>query len=124
MRYSEEEFADLVREALSDIPDAFQRYLENVWVDVEPEPDAAACAAGDAEDPAELLGLYHGTPLTERSVEDGLRFPDRIVLYQRNIEDMGRTRKRIIREIRKTVLHEVGHHFGLDEDDLAELGYD
>ncbi len=124
MRFSEDEFADLVREALADIPPALEAYLENVVIDIEPFPDAAACAEGGFDDPSELLGLYLGVPLTERSVEDHVRLPDRIVLYQRNIEQMGRTRRSIIREIRKTVFHEVGHHFGLDEDELTELGYE
>src|SRR3990172_5754155 len=118
MKFSEDEFADLVHEALAGIPPAFEPYLENICIDVEPIPDAAACVEGGLEDPRDLLGLYHGVPLTERSVEDHGRLPDRIVLYQRNIEQMGRTRRGIIREIRKTVFHEIGHHFGLDEDEL------
>ena len=71
-----------------------------------------------------LLGLYRGTPLTSRSVEQDTHLPDRITIYQRNIERMCGTRAEIIHEIRRTVFHEVGHHFGLDEDDLAELGYE
>lgn len=78
----------------------------------------------DVDDPTELLGMYHGTPLTEREFGlDGI-LPDRVVIYQRNLEAMCETREEIVEQIRITVLHEVGHHFGLDEDDLAELGYD
>jgi len=124
MKFSEEQFAELVREALADIPPAFEQLMENVIVDVEPMPAVVDCAEGGVDDPRDLLGLYHGVPLTERSVEDGLRLPDRIVLYQRNIEEMGRTRRGVIREIRKTIFHEVGHFFGLDEDELTELGYE
>ncbi len=124
MRFSEDEFADLVHEAMSDIPPAFAQYLEDICIDVQAMPDAAACADGGVDDPRDLLGVYHGVPLTERSVEEPMRLPDRIVLFQRNIEDMGRTRRGVIREIRKTVFHEVGHHFGLDEDELTELGYE
>ena len=76
------------------------------------------------DDPAELLGLYHGTPLTERSVEFAGALPDRITIYQRNIERICRSRREIVEEIRTTVLHEIGHHFGLDEDDLFDVGYD
>lgn len=124
MKLSEKEFADLVREALAEIPAPFARCLEEIVVDVEPVPDAEALRAGGVEDPGELLGLYIGTPLTERSVDDSLQLPDRIVLYQRNIERECRTKREIVEEIRTTVLHEVGHHFGLDEDDLFEVGYD
>ena len=124
MKLSENEFTELVRQALEHIPPAFGAYLENVCIDVEAMPDAAACVDGEADDPRDLLGLYIGTPLTERSVDDSLRLPDRIVLYQRNIERECRTKREVVEEIRTTVLHEVGHHFGLDEDDLFEVGYD
>jgi len=124
MKLSPDQFAELVREALADIPAPFAEYMQNVVVDVETLPDKEACAAGGVEDPRDLLGLYEGVPLTERTVEDGPRLPDRIVLYRRNIERMGRSRNGIIREIRTTVFHEVGHHFGLDEDELADLGFE
>lgn len=124
MRFTEEQFAELVREALADIPPVFERLMENVVVDVEPLPSPEDCREGGADDPRDLLGLFHGVPLPERSLEDGMRLPDRIVLYQKNIEDMGRTRRGILREIRTTVFHEVGHFFGLDEDELTELGYE
>jgi predicted Zn-dependent protease with MMP-like domain len=124
MKLSEREFADLVREALRDIPEPFARCLEEIVVDVEPMPDAEALREGGVDDPSELLGIYTGTPLTERSVDDALRLPDRIILYQRNIERECRTKRDVVEEIRTTVLHEVGHHFGLDEDDLFDVGYD
>lgn len=124
MKLSENEFAGLVRKAMENIPANFAAYLEEIVIDVEGMPDAAACREGGVDDPRELLGIYIGTPLTERTVEDSLRLPDRIVLYQRNIERECRTKEEVIEEIRTTVLHEVGHHFGLDEDDLFEVGYD
>jgi len=124
MKLTEKEFADLVREALTEIPAPFARCLEEIVVDVEPLPDADALRQGGVDDPSELLGIYIGTPLTERSVDDSLQLPDRIVLYQRNIERECLTQREIVEEIRTTVLHEVGHHFGLDEDDLFDVGYD
>jgi predicted Zn-dependent protease with MMP-like domain len=123
MRVSESEFAALVEEALRDIPEPFAGHLEGVAVDVEPLPDAQVCEEMGIDDPQEILGLYHGTPLTERSVEDGIRLPDRITIYQRNIEAMCRSRREMIEQIRTTVLHEIGHFFGLSENDLEELGY-
>jgi len=123
MRLSEEEFCELVEEALTDLPEELAEYLQNVVVEVVPEPDASHFAKMDADDPRDLLGLYHGTPLTHRSVEDSMRLPDRVTIFQRNIERMCRSRNQIIRQVRKTVFHEIGHHFGLEEDDLENLGF-
>lgn len=108
---------------MADIPSALVPYMQDITIDVEPVPDDATCAAAGVRDRRTLLGLYQGTPLTLRGVDDSLRRPDRITIYQRNIERMCRSRADVIRQIRKTVFHEVGHHFGLDEDDLADLGY-
>jgi len=124
MRLSLDDFAKLVQEALDELPDFARPYLEGVVVDVEPMPQAEDCREAEVDDPRELLGLYHGLPLTERSIEDGFRPPDRITIYQRNIERMCGTRQEIVEQVRTTVLHEIGHHFGLDEADLEEMGYD
>ncbi|MCO6436620.1 MAG: metallopeptidase family protein [Phycisphaerae bacterium] len=123
IRLSESEFVKLVEEALRRIPDTFQSYLADVVVDVEPMPSKGDLAEMGLDDPTDLLGLYLGTPLTERSIEESMRLPDRVIIYQRNLEAICETREEIIDEVRRTVLHEVGHHFGLDEDDLEELGY-
>ena len=123
MKLSVDEFADLVDEALQDIPEALLTYMADVAIDIEPVPDARTCRSVGVSDPRNLLGLYQGTPLTERSVEHQGRLPDHIVIYQENVERHCRTRRQIVRQIRKTVFHEVGHHFGLDEDDLAKLGF-
>lgn len=124
MRVTAEEFERLVRAAIAEIPEELRGYLDNVVVDVEPAPSAADLAGLEMEDSTELLGLYHGTPLTERSVEMGVQMPDRVTIYQRNIEQICETPREIIEQIRTTVLHEIGHHFGMDEDDLFEVGYD
>ena len=124
MRLSKRKFIDLVEEALSDIPAQLVQYLRDVTVDVESAPDPRTCRDPDVDDPQSLLGLYRGMPLTSRSVEQDRHLPDRITIYKRNIERTCLTRAEIIREIRRTVFHEVGHHFGLDEDDLATLGYE
>ena len=79
-------FVELVRQALADIPEPFAEYLEDLCVDVEAVPSPEACAEGGVDDPRDLLGLYLGTPLTDRSVEHPVQLPDRIILYQRNIE--------------------------------------
>jgi len=124
MKLSADEFARLVEKAMAEIPAPLQRYLDNVLVEVESLPTARDLDEMDIDDPTELLGLYHGTPLTERSVEFAGAMPDRITVYQRNIERICRSRREIVEEIRTTVLHEIGHHFGLDEDDLFDVGYE
>jgi len=123
VRLSPEEFEELVDEALESIPPPFEPYMDGLAVDVEPMPDEQTLEEMGIDDPRSLLGLYRGTPLTARSVEQSLRMPDSIVIYQRNIERLCRTRQQLVEQIRKTILHEVGHHFGMDERELGEMGY-
>lgn len=115
------QFERAVQEALESIPREFQRYLENVVVEVRGRPDARLMREEDVPD--DLLGLYLGCPLDERSVDGGHVMPDRVLIFRDNLIEMCETRDELIDEIRVTVLHEVGHHFGLDEDDLDALGY-
>ncbi len=123
MKLSDDEFAQVVEDAIASIPEGFHHYLQEVAVDIEEIPDEATCEELDLRDPRALLGLYRGTPLTQRHVEAPYRYPDRIVIYQQNIERMCRNRREMLEQIRKTVLHEVGHHFGLSERHLRDLGY-
>jgi predicted Zn-dependent protease with MMP-like domain len=124
MKVSVEEFERLVLEAIAEIPEALRMRLDQIVVDVEPAPRAEDLAELDVDDATELLGLYHGTPLTERSIEAGVQLPDRVTIYQQNIEHMCQSRREIVEQIRTTVLHEIGHFFGMNEDDLFEVGYD
>ena len=84
MKLTSDEFAELAREALEDIPERFAEYLRDVAVDIEPMPDMRTCRQVGLDDPRSLLGLYHGVPLTGRSVQDSGRLPDRITIYQQN----------------------------------------
>lgn len=124
MRISTQEFERLVQQAIAGIPQAMRCYLDNVVVDIEPMPSSNDLAEMSIEDPGELLGLYHGTPLIDRSIEDVSPLPDRVTIYQRNIEEICETPQEIVEQVRTTVLHEIGHFFGLDEEDLFDLGYD
>lgn len=123
MRLSDEAFEAVVDDAMASIPDGFHRYLRDIVVDVEDMPDEETCEELRV-DPRSLLGLYQGTPLTERSVEAPYRMPERIILYRQNLERMCRTPRQMVEQIRRTVLHEVGHHFGLSEQHLRDLGFD
>ncbi len=120
---SHADFDRAVEEALDGIPDEFRPYLENVMVEVRPRPDAAFRREHDVPD--DILGLYVGVPLEEKGPELApTALPDRILIFRDNLCGMCTSRDELVDEIRITVLHEIGHHFGLDEDRLAELGYD
>jgi len=123
MRLTHEAFADAVSEALDSLPDDFRPYMEDLVVDIEDSPDDQTLADLGMKDRRSLLGLYRGVPLTNRSVGQMLRIPERIVLYQRNIERICQDRDEVVNQIRRTVLHEVGHHFGMGEAQLRRLGY-
>lgn len=122
-RLSESAFARLVDRAIAGIPDRFAPYLKDVVIDIEQAPSRAECDEVGIDDPRDLLGFYCGTPRTERGIETEPMLPDRIVIYQRNIERVCKSEDDIVREVRVTVLHEIGHFFGLDEDELEDLGY-
>lgn len=106
-----ERFEKLVEEALKDIPSGFKNLLRNVAVIVEDDPPRGQ----------NLLGLYHGVPFPYRGPEYGNVPPDVIVIYQRPIESICRTDEEIREQVRETVLHEVGHYFGMEEEDLRDL---
>jgi predicted Zn-dependent protease with MMP-like domain len=106
-------FDDQVRAALDELPAELARALTNVAVVVEDE---------NPDDP-DLFGLYQGVPLTERGDDTGL-LPDKISIYRIPLEESFEDPAELREEIRITVLHELAHYFGLDEDRLAELGYD
>ena len=109
---SEERFEELVADALDEIPEELGRLMDNVWVTVEDVP----------EEPG-LLGLYDGVPLTDRDAYGGMVMPDRITLYRIPILAMCRTEDEVVEVVRDTVIHEVAHHFGIDDQRLDELGW-
>jgi predicted Zn-dependent protease with MMP-like domain len=101
-----------VADALDSIPEALGRHMDNVWVVVEER------ARGE-----DLLGLYEGVPLTERDTYGGMVLPDRITIYRRPICEMCASEDEVVETVRDTVIHEVAHHFGIDDDRLDELGW-
>jgi predicted Zn-dependent protease with MMP-like domain len=121
MRVSHEEFEALVEEALEQLPAEFREALDNVAVMVQEEPSAEDLeeVGIDPDDPEsdELLGLYQGVPLPERdSFYSAL--PDRVLIFRGPILRSCETRRQVIREIRETVQHELGHYCGLEVDEL------
>ena len=113
-------FERLVQQAMEELPEEFAARLENVAVVVEDEPDAhdlRAVGLDPEVDADELFGLYLGTPLIEREAAySGL--PDRIEIYMGPILRSCRTPHDVVREIKKTVVHELGHHFGLADEEM------
>ena len=115
-----ERFEALVNEALSELPEEFRHRLQNEDISVEDEPSAEQLESVGMRADELLLGLYVGTPLTERGHDYGMVMPDRILLFQQDIEQVCRSNDEIAEEIRKTVVHEVAHFFGLEEDEIPD----
>ena len=116
-------FEELVEEAIESIPDALWARIENVAVMVEEWPSRYQLDAAGLRYREQLLGLYEGVPLTERGQHYGLVAPDRITIFRRPILLHTRPDDEAIRaQVRRTVLHEIAHHFGIDDDRLHEIG--
>lgn len=112
---SRTDFEDAVADALDDLPPGLTRMMSNVVILVE---DAAPPDAPD------LLGLYEGTPLTERSdAWASGSLPDRITIFRNPTLAICHTREEVVEEVRISVVHEIAHHFGIDDDRLHELGW-
>ena len=114
-------FEHLVAEALDELPRRFRRRLRNIAVVVEQEPSQALLEDMGLWPGGTLLGLYQGVPLPQRGLSYGNVLPDRITIFQKPIEAMGRTRHEIKEAVKETVIHEIGHYFGLDDERLEEL---
>jgi predicted Zn-dependent protease with MMP-like domain len=110
-----------VAKALEEIPKEFQEKMENVEVMVEEFADAETLRSVGLESPWELLGLYVGVPLDQRSVFSPGYLPDRIYLYRRSILRAAGSPHNVAPTIREVVIHEVGHHFGFDDDELENM---
>ena len=113
-------FERIVREVLNTLPETFREHLDNVAIVVAEWPTAADERHGADEDAGEsdLMGLYHGTPFTERTTDYHLTVPDQITIYRQPILAACRSEVETREEIRLTVLHEIGHFFGLGDDEL------
>jgi len=116
-----EEFDRLVEEALREIPKRFRKAMHNVAVVVEQEPPPELLHELEIPPGDTLLGLYQGTPLTERSWGHGNSLPDRISIYQGPIEDACDDEEEIRDCIAETVIHEFGHYFGMSEEQIEEI---
>lgn len=109
-------FDDLVAQALDDLPEELGQLMQNVQVTVSVE-------ARTDPDGRMLLGLYEGIPMTSRGNDYAGVLPDKITLFKTNIESIARSSKEVEEIVSKTVIHEVAHHFGIDDPRLEELGW-
>ena len=122
MRLGRRTFRGLVRQAVQEMPSEIGDILENVAILVEDWPGVDDLEGTALASPDQLFGLYRGVPLPEREGGPPL-LPDTITLFQRPIESSCTSSEEVIREIRVTLLHEVGHYLGMTEEDLERLGY-
>jgi len=114
VKISDKDFDALVGEALDTIPESFWDRIDNVVVMVEDEPP---------DDEPDLLGVYDGIPLSERDSWYSGVLPDRVVLFRGPLKRLCQDRAELEEEIAITVVHEIGHFFGIDDDELDELGW-
>ena len=115
-------FRRLVALALDSIPEELANRMENVEIIARSRPTPEELHAAGIGPRGLLLGLYQGQPLTVRSSYYGSTLPDRIFIFQEPIEAVCRDDEEVVRQIRKTVLHEIAHHFGIDDERLHEIG--
>jgi predicted Zn-dependent protease with MMP-like domain len=116
-----EQFLARVDEALAAIPTEFRDALTNIAIVVEDEPSAAHLADVDIDPADTLLGLYQGTPLPERQWAHGNTLPDKVTLFQRPIEEASDDEEDVTVAIGETLIHELGHYFGLSEEEIEEI---
>ena len=114
MQVSHAQFEQLVVDAIDSIDGPLGALMDNVAVFIEDE---------HADEP-DLLGLYEGIPLTERGEYGGFELPDRVTIYRRSLLDMCADHAELVHEVQVTVVQELAHHFGIDDDRLHELGWD
>ena len=116
------DFEQWVDEAIASLPPYFRDRMDNVAIAVEDWADRETLRVAGLRRPEELLGFYHGSPLTKRTSGYMLVTPDKISIYQKPIEAQCSTPQEVRALVRRVVLHELAHHFGIDDDRLHEIG--
>ena len=117
----QEEFEELVLDAIQELPQQLLARLSNVAIVVQKWPTRDQLDEAGLEGRGDLLGLYEGIPLTQREGYN-LALPDKITIFQGPLEAICRTRNEVAREVKVTVAHEIAHHFGIDDERLHEMG--
>jgi predicted Zn-dependent protease with MMP-like domain len=115
------QFEQLVAEALASIPKRFRKAMQNIAIVVEDEPSAEVLREMEIGPGDTLLGLYQGTPLTERHWGYGNALPDRVLIFQGPHERESEDEDDLVVAIAETLIHEIGHYFGLSEEEIEEI---
>lgn len=125
MVVKKEEFENLTQAAFDALPESFQHHLDNVQIVVEDYPSEQTRAAMGLASRASLYGLYEGIPLNKRGTWYGMypAVPDKITLYQKNIERDARTIAELKDRIRDVLIHEIAHYYGMNEEEVRAAGY-
>ena len=119
LKFERERFEELVGEAIDGLPVEFQEKIENVDVVVETRPSHEMLRQQGIRPPGTLLGLYQGVPLEKRGIGYANVLPDRITIYQEPIEALCADEGEVRKKVREVFMHELGHHFGMTEEDLV-----
>jgi predicted Zn-dependent protease with MMP-like domain len=120
---SRPQFEALVEQALADLPAEIVQYMDNVAITIADWPSASELKRTRVSHPGQLFGMYEGIPLTKRGRRYHAVAPDRIILYQGPLQAAHHTLPALREQIRRTVAHEIAHHFGISEERIRELGY-
>lgn len=120
MKLTQSEFERVVDDALASLPKRFTDLIKNVVIAVEDEPsdEDLAFDAEESDDDVEILGIYRGVALTDRGLDDVPLLPDEIAVFRGPINRVARSREEAVREVRETLVHELGHYFGLEDDEM------
>ncbi len=121
MKLTTNEFDELVKKAVDSLPEKFKKKMENIIVITESLPSATLLAEMKISSPYGLLGLYRGIPYTKRGIWYRNVMPDKIIIFKRPIEIRCNNKEEVKESIRKVVIHEIGHYFGLGEADLRRI---
>jgi len=121
MKVSEEEFEGLVAEAINSLPENFKEKMENIAIAIEDLPSQELLIEMKIKSPYGLLGLYRGVPYPRRGIWYRNVLPDKIIIFKKSIEVRCRNREDIKESVRRVVIHEIGHYFGLNEADLRKI---
>ena len=123
MNVTAEEFQELMELAMESIPKDFKNRMDNIAFIVEPFPSSSDLARLGMTNGRHLLGLYSGIPYTHRNTWYAGTVPDRIILFQSNIEAICRSKEELTAKIREVVIHEIAHYFGMTDKEIREAGY-
>jgi predicted Zn-dependent protease with MMP-like domain len=120
---TEEEFQQYIEKAIDSIPESFRGRMDNIAFLVEPYPSDSDLERLGLKDGRQLLGLYSGIPYTYRNTGYMGNLPDRIILFQKNIESLCRTERELMDKVKEVVIHEVAHYFGMNDEEIRQAGF-